>query len=92
MTHAPAMLPESRTGSIFEVIRSMPDPDALIRSTAAQAACKAAIKDGDSLDEIGALSLIRAALALPEPRCPHGRPIWVRMSRTDLFKAVRRLV
>jgi len=89
---APAMLPEAMTGSIFELLRSRPDPAELVRETAAQAACKAAIKDGDELDQAGAVALIRAALALPEPRCPHGRPIWLRLSRDDLFRAVKRLV
>ncbi len=89
---APAMLPEAMTGSIFELIRSRPDPAELIRETAAQAACKAAIKDGDELDETGAMALIHAAMELPEPRCPHGRPIWLRLSREDLFRAVRRIV
>jgi DNA mismatch repair protein MutL len=89
---APAMLPEAMTGSIFELIRSRPDPTELIRETAAQAACKAAIKDGDELDETGAVALIQAAMELPEPRCPHGRPIWLRLSRDELFRAVRRIV
>ncbi len=89
---APAMLPESMTGSIFELLRSRPDPAELLRATAAQAACKAAIKDGDQLDETGAIALIDAALNLPEPRCPHGRPIWLKLSRDDLYRAVRRLV
>ncbi len=89
---APALLPEAMTGAIFEILRSRPDPDELLRETAAQAACRAAVKDGDELDETGAVALIRAALALPEPRCPHGRPIWLKLSRDDLFRAVRRLV
>jgi DNA mismatch repair protein MutL len=89
---APAMLPEAMTGSIFELVRARPDPAELVRETAAQAACKAAIKDGDELDETGAMALIRAAMELPEPRCPHGRPIWLRLSRDELFRAVQRIV
>jgi DNA mismatch repair protein MutL len=89
---APAMLPEAMTGAIFELLRSRPDPAELLRETAAQAACRAAVKDGDELDESGAVALIRAAMAMPEPRCPHGRPIWLRLSRDDLYRAVRRLV
>lgn len=89
---APAILPESMTGSIFQLLRSMPDPAELLRETAAQSACKAAIKDGDALDDTGAIALIRAALALPEQRCPHGRPIWLRLGREYLFRAVRRIV
>ena len=92
MEAAPAMLPEAMTGSVFELLRSRPDPAELLRATAAQAACKAAVKDGDELDESGAVALIEAALRMPEPRCPHGRPIWFRLSRDDLFRAVRRLV
>lgn len=89
---APAMLPESMTGSIFQLLRKMPDPAELLRETAAQSACKAAIKDGDALDDTGAVALIKAALALPEQRCPHGRPIWLRLDREYLFRAVRRIV
>ncbi|MBN2874167.1 MAG: DNA mismatch repair endonuclease MutL [Spirochaetales bacterium] len=89
---APAMMPEAMTGAIFELLRSRPDPAELLREIAATAACKAAIKDGDELDETGAVALIRAALELPEPRCPHGRPIWLRLSREALFRAVRRIV
>jgi len=58
----------------------------------ATAACRAAVKDGDELEPAAAAELARLALALPEPRCPHGRPIWVRLSREELFRLVRRLV
>lgn len=54
-------------------------------------ACHSAIQDGEILDAPTAEALAAAALALPEPRCPHGRPIWVRLSREELFKMVRRL-
>lgn len=89
---APAILPEALTGSVFGILRARPDPAELIRATAAQAACKAAVKDGDQLDLLAAKALINAALRLPEPRCPHGRPIWFRLSRDELFRAVRRIV
>lgn len=58
----------------------------------ATAACRAAVKDGDELEPEAGLELARRALALPEPRCPHGRPIWVRLSREELFRLVRRIV
>jgi DNA mismatch repair protein MutL len=57
---------------------------------AATLACHSAIKDGDYLDDTTALALAEAALSLPVPRCPHGRPIWSEISREDLFRAVRR--
>jgi len=58
----------------------------------ATAACRAAVKDGDELEPAAAAELARRALGLPEPRCPHGRPVWVRLSREELFRLVRRLV
>jgi DNA mismatch repair protein MutL len=55
-------------------------------------ACRSAVKDGDILDRITAEELARKALELPTPRCPHGRPIWKRVSRDELFEAVRRTI
>ncbi|MDR1388554.1 MAG: DNA mismatch repair endonuclease MutL [Treponema sp.] len=61
---------------------------------AATLACKAAIKDGGYLDDSAALALAKEALALQNdgsrPRCPHGRPLWMELTRDDLFRAVRR--
>jgi DNA mismatch repair protein MutL len=57
---------------------------------AATLACHGAIKDGDYLDDTAARELIAAALALPVPRCPHGRPLWVEVSREDLCRGVQR--
>ena len=57
---------------------------------AATFCCRAAIKDGDILDDETAFELGKEALALPDPRCPHGRPVWTEISREALFKAVRR--
>jgi DNA mismatch repair protein MutL len=53
-------------------------------------ACKAAIKDGDTLDSATALDLAREALGLPIPLCPHGRPIWKKIEKQELLAAVRR--
>ncbi len=57
---------------------------------AATVCCRAAIKDGDYPDDETAFSLGREALELPDPRCPHGRPIWTEISKKALFRAVRR--
>ncbi len=54
-------------------------------------ACHAAVRDGDPLDAAAALTLAKAALALPVPRCPHGRPLWSELNREDLLRAVRRI-
>ena len=57
---------------------------------AAALCCHAAIKDGDPLDNETAFALGNEALALPDPHCPHGRPVWTEISKEGLFKAVRR--
>ncbi|MDZ7793821.1 MAG: DNA mismatch repair endonuclease MutL [Spirochaetia bacterium] len=56
----------------------------------ADLACKAAVKDGEVLDPYSAADLARQAFELPVPRCPHGRPIWFRISRNELFEIVGR--
>ncbi len=89
---SPAILPSSRTGELFSLIRSRPDPAELTREAMATVACHAAVRDGEELDQTGAVKLIKQAMELPDPHCPHGRPIWFRMSRTDAYRAVRRLV
>jgi DNA mismatch repair protein MutL len=58
---------------------------------AATLSCHSAVRDGDYLDDRTALALAEAALALPVPRCPHGRPIWFELSRENLYRAVRRI-
>ncbi|MDR2135862.1 MAG: DNA mismatch repair protein MutL, partial [Treponema sp.] len=57
---------------------------------AATLSCHRAVKDRDYLDGASATALAEAALALPVPRCPHGRPVWVEISRAELYRGVRR--
>ncbi len=54
------------------------------------AACRTAVKDGQELDAQAAAELARRALALSNARCPHGRPIWMRIRRAELLRAVAR--
>jgi DNA mismatch repair protein MutL len=58
---------------------------------AATLSCHSAVRDGDYLDDRTALALAEAALALPVPRCPHGRPVWFEISRENIYRAVRRI-
>ncbi|GHV60700.1 DNA mismatch repair protein MutL [Spirochaetia bacterium] len=58
---------------------------------AATLSCHAAIKDGDYLDDSAALALAEEALSLPQPRCPHGRPVWTTLTKENLYRAVHRL-
>ncbi|NLE16467.1 MAG: DNA mismatch repair endonuclease MutL [Spirochaetales bacterium] len=53
-------------------------------------ACHAAIKAGDSVDRMMAISLLTKVFKLDEPTCPHGRTFVVRLSKEELMKAVQR--
>ena len=65
-------------------------PNELISNLAATAACKTAVKDGTILDPQTAADLAAKALALPDPHCPHGRPIYAVFTKETLFQMVRR--
>ncbi|HWP67952.1 MAG TPA: DNA mismatch repair endonuclease MutL [Rectinemataceae bacterium] len=54
-------------------------------------ACRSAVKDGEVLDDEAARELIRKALELPFPRCPHGRPIWAKFDKISLYRMVGRI-
>jgi DNA mismatch repair protein MutL len=58
---------------------------------AATLCCHQAVRDGDYLDDANAFSLAKEALDLPDPHCPHGRPVWTEISREALYRAVRRV-
>jgi len=66
------------------------DPGEVISSIAATSACKAAIKDGGYLDDDTAARLVEQTFALPDPHCPHGRPVWTTITRAQLFALVKR--
>ena len=56
----------------------------------ASAACRAACKDHAILDPVTQQRIAAQAFELPEPICPHGRPIWIVLTREELFKRVKR--
>lgn len=66
------------------------EPREIIRKIAAMTACKAAVKDGYILDDAAAEELARQALDLPDPHCPHGRPVYAVITREKLFGLVKR--
>ena len=64
----------------------------ILKDKLASAACKAAVKGGMDLtrEEIDALfALMDGDMGL---KCPHGRPVVVKMSRTELEKTFKRIV
>ncbi len=56
------------------------------------AACRLAVKDGESLDRPAAEQLAAAVFSLANGRCPHGRPIWYEIRREELFRRVGRII
>ena len=57
----------------------------------AMAACKAAVKAGDSLTETEAHALINKMLSLENPfTCPHGRPTTIEITRRELERRFKR--
>ena len=64
----------------------------ILREKLAQKACKSAIKSGDKLSQ----SEINELLAMLKQnwglKCPHGRPVCVKISRTEIDKWFKRIV
>jgi len=56
------------------------------------AACRLAVKDGESLDRPAAEQLTADLFNLSNGRCPHGRPIWYEIRREELFRRVGRII
>jgi DNA mismatch repair protein MutL len=65
-------------------------PSEIIRTIAAYSSCRAAVMEGDYLDRDTAESIIEKAFELPDPHCPHGRPVWIRMTKESLYALVKR--
>jgi len=90
ITEVPAAF-ASEPGSLAEVITDPSiSPRELEKEIYATMACKAAIKDGDRIDDVTARSLLEEIFKLENARCPHGRPIWFELSRSELFQFVGR--
>ncbi len=74
------------------LLDKMQSPKDILYSVAAMSACRSAVMDGDILDRAAAEKLARQALELPDPHCPHGRPVWTTLSKEQLFARVRRTI
>ncbi len=74
------------------IAESAGDPEEIRTALFAVISCRAAVKDGEILDPVSARELVSKALALPVPRCPHGRPVWKVITREDLFRDVHRVL
>ncbi len=64
----------------------------LLAEKLAQKACKAAIKSGDKLTEIQITNLIDVLKENIGLKCPHGRPVAVKITRTEIDKWFKRIL
>jgi DNA mismatch repair protein MutL len=76
--------------TVKEILELRTAGENIAEKWAASLCCHAAIKDGDYPDDETAFALAMEALELPDPHCPHGRPIWTEIGKDALYKAVRR--
>ncbi|MBO4902537.1 MAG: DNA mismatch repair endonuclease MutL [Lachnospiraceae bacterium] len=72
--------------------RKMADMESIL-SRLATISCKGAIKAGNRISATEADALIRELLSLENPyHCPHGRPVIISYSKTELEKKFKRIV
>ncbi len=64
----------------------------LLKEKIAQKACKSAIKSGDKLSDYDITALITMLNGNLGVKCPHGRPIAVKITRTEIDKWFKRIV
>ncbi|MFP4565580.1 MAG: DNA mismatch repair endonuclease MutL [Spirochaetaceae bacterium] len=78
-------------GGLSQSLRELSAVSAeLERDFYADLACKAAIKDGDIVDSETGERLMQEIFRLETPHCPHGRPLWLELSREQLFHLIGR--
>lgn len=77
--------------SSMESLRAIRLAD-LLRDKLASAACKAAVKGGESLTEQEVRGLVERMNGDMGLKCPHGRPVAVRIAKTELEKLFKRIV
>ncbi len=65
-------------------------PSDFERELYASLSCRSAVMDGDRLAYDTAVQIVAGVMELENARCPHGRPIWVELTREQLFAMVGR--
>ena len=94
----PSMLLEMNLGKFFSdilndfnALKSITLTD-IMSEKIAQKACKAAIKSGDRLTEFEVKVLIDKLKENIGLKCPHGRPVAIKITRTEIDKWFKRIV
>ncbi len=75
----------------YESLRAIKLTD-LLKDKLASAACKAAVKGGESLTEEEVKALLRRMNGDMGLKCPHGRPVAVHVARSEFEKLFKRIV
>lgn len=87
--------PQAETCLIEALDELMDDAKAPVAdrtSRVIQMACKHAVKGGERLSDESVMALIRDVIEQKvTPTCPHGRPLMVQMTKTELDKRFRRI-
>ncbi|MDR2095461.1 MAG: DNA mismatch repair endonuclease MutL [Treponema sp.] len=87
----PAAWRLSDSETVREILSLREARENMAEHWAATLSCRAAVKEGDYLDRESALALAEESFRLPVALCPHGRPVQVKISRGELYRAVRRI-
>ena len=78
---------------LLKIISDSPgNIDEIRKNLFATVSCKKAVKKGDQLSADEALTIIDGAFNLEVPFCPHGRPVWKKISKKELLEEISRIV
>lgn len=94
----PSMVSSNAAGFISDAVSVIADAGSvseldLVRSKLIQTACKKALKAGDRLEKEEIYKIIEAYKNGATPMtCPHGRPVIISITKTDLQKRFKRIV
>ena len=82
---------QGKAGELYTaLIEKRIEPAELQRTLAAYTACRGAVKEGHYLDEGTGRMLAARILALSDPHCPHGRPLWIALTQDELYALIKR--
>lgn len=90
LSSIPAKCPLSG-GIIAQIIEESSGAETINAELFARKACRRAAKAGDLVDVQGAFELLRKVMDLAEPRCPHGRPLWLTLDKKQLDSLIGRV-
>ncbi|MCR5699407.1 MAG: DNA mismatch repair endonuclease MutL [Treponemataceae bacterium] len=90
ITTVPIKWQGTKKDIIDAIFEKQIEPAEFMRHFLATCACKSAIKEGHYIDDQTACDLIEKIFALPDPHCPHGRPIWFILTKEEMYQRVKR--